>query len=95
MDFTIGVTMTREDFQGTLLKQYSESIDDLIVQSCSVYRSYIDYEQLDFRVKTILKAAKVDGLEEQLIWDLIERKVPGYIRHINSMNNSTIAKIAA
>lgn len=81
--------MTKDDFESTLIKQYTESIDELIVESESVYRSQIDYFQLDFRIRTILKAAKVDGLKEELIWNIIERKVPGYIQHLNG------AKIAA
>jgi hypothetical protein len=74
--------MTREDFENTLIKQYSETIDELIVESESVYRSQIDYDQLDFRVRSILKAARVDGLKEEIIWNILERKVPGYSHHL-------------
>jgi hypothetical protein len=75
--------MTREDFEFTLVKQYSDSIDELIVESESVYRSQIDYDLLDTGVKSILKAAKVDGLKEEIIWNILERKVPGYLLHVN------------
>lgn len=75
--------MTREDFDFVLAKQYSDTIDRAIVQCESVYRSQIDYAVLDGHIQTILKAAKVDGLSEDIIWNILERKVPGYIRHLN------------
>ena len=81
--------MTREDFETTLLRHYTDTINELIVESESVYRSHIDYDQLDFRIQSIFKAARVDGLKEELIWNILERKVPGYIAHLNS--NSKIA----
>lgn len=83
--------MTKEDFETTLVKQYTDSIDELIVESESVYRSQIDYDQLDFRVRTILKAARVDGLDEALVWGILERKVPGYITHLKTSHYSKIA----
>jgi hypothetical protein len=74
--------MTREDFEAILIKQYSDCIEEMIHQSEFVYRSQIDYEALDFKVKAMIKAAKVDGLKEDVIWNLLERRVPGYISHL-------------
>ncbi len=77
-----GVRMTKDDFKQTLIKQYSESIEEIIVESESVYRSHIDYILLDDRVRTLIQAAKVDGLDEGIIWDLLEHRVPGYIDYL-------------
>lgn len=72
--------MTKDDFKQTLIRQYSEVIDEMIVESESVYRSHIDYDELDFKMKSLIKAAKVDGLEENVIWDILERRVPDYFK---------------
>jgi len=70
--------MTKDDFKQTLIRQYSEVIEELIVESESIYRSHIDYDELDTRVRSLLKAARVDGVEESVIYSILERKVPGY-----------------
>jgi hypothetical protein len=77
--------MNKDDFKQTLIKQYSESIEEIIVESESVYRSHIDYNELDFRVRSLIKAARVDGLEETVIWDLLEHRVPDYINYLSGM----------
>lgn len=74
------MTMTKDDFKQTLILQYSEVIEEMIVESESVYRSHIDYEELDFKVRSLLKAARVDGLEDKIIYDILERKVPGFFK---------------
>lgn len=78
-----GVKMTREDFKQTLIKQYSAVIEEIIIESESVYRSHIDYSELDFRVRSLIKAAKVDGLDERIIWDILEHRLPGYIDYLS------------
>jgi hypothetical protein len=70
--------MTKDDFKQTLIRQYSEVIEEMIVESETVYRSHINYDELDSKVLTLLKAARVDGLEESVIYSILERKVPGY-----------------
>jgi hypothetical protein len=70
--------MTKDDFKQTLIRQYSEVIEEMIVESETVYRSHINYDELDSKVRTLLKAARVDGLEESIIYSILERKVPGY-----------------
>ncbi|MDO9182662.1 MAG: hypothetical protein Q7U04_09650 [Bacteriovorax sp.] len=75
--------MNKEDFKQTLIKQYSEVIEEIIVESESIYRSHIDYNQLDFRVRSLIVAAKVDGLEERIIWDILEHRVPEYLHFLN------------
>jgi len=81
--------MNKEDFKQTLFLQYSEVIEEMIIESESVYRSQIDYDVLDSRVRSLIQAAKVDGIDENVIWDILEHRVPGYIDFL------TGAKIAA
>ena len=57
-----------------------------------MYRSHLDFDELDFRVRHLIQAAKVDGLEERIIWDILERKVPDYCSYVMS---ATYGKIAA
>ena len=74
--------MNKDDFKQTLIKQYSEVIEEIIVESESVYRSHIDYTELDFRVRNLIQAARVDGLDESVIWDMLEHRVPDYINYL-------------
>lgn len=69
---------SKDDFKQTLIKQYSEVIEEIIVESESVYRSQLDFDQLDFRVRGLIQAARVDGIEEGIIWGILERRVPDY-----------------
>lgn len=77
--------MNKDDFKQTLIKQYSEVIEEIIVESESIYRSHIDYNELDFRVRSLIQAARVDGLEETIIWDILEHRVPEYLNFLNGM----------
>jgi len=72
--------MTKEDFKQTLIRQYTDVIEEMIVESESNYRSHIDYNELDIRVRTLLKAAKIDGLEESIVYSILERRVPDYFK---------------
>lgn len=81
----LGDLMTKDDFKQTLIKQYSEVIEEIIVESESVYRSQIDYDVLDSRVRSLILAAKIDGLEEDTIWELLEHRVPEYIDYLSGM----------
>lgn len=81
--------MNKEDFKQTLIKQYSEVIDEMIVESESVYRSHLDFNELDFRIRSLIQAARVDGLEETVIWDIVQRRVPDYYHY--AMNSFKIA----
>jgi hypothetical protein len=75
--------MNKEDFKQTLMKQYSAFIEEIIVESESVYRSQIDYDVLDTRVQALLKSAQVDGLETEAVWDMLEHRVPDYIHYLS------------
>lgn len=77
--------MNKDDFKQTLIKQYSEVIEEIIVESESVYRTHIDFDLLDGRVRSLLLSAKVDGLDEDEIWNLLEHRVPEYINYLSGM----------
>ena len=85
--------MSKDDFQQTLILQYSEVIEEMIIESESVYRSQLDLNELDFRVKGLIQSARVDGLDEGVLWGIIERRVPEY--YLFAMNASYGRKIAA
>ena len=86
---------SRDDFKQTLIKQYSEFIEEIIVQSESVYRSQLDFDQLDLRVKGLMQSARVDGIEEGVIWGMLERRVPEYYHFVMNSTYAIAGKIAA
>lgn len=84
---------TKDDFKQALIKHYSEFIEEIIVESETVYRSQLDFNELDFRVRGLIQAARVDGIEEGIIWGILERRVPAYYNF--AMAASYNGKIAA
>jgi hypothetical protein len=75
--------MDRDSFISTLIAQYKEEIEEILVECEHVYRSTIDYELLDMKVEELFRCAKVDGLEEKLVWDLIHSRIPSYVNYVN------------
>ena len=80
--------MDRDSFFMTLIAQYKEEIEELLVESEHVYRSTIDYEMLDSKVEELLRSAKVDGLEEKVVWDLLHARIPSYVNYVNVKTTS-------
>ena len=75
--------MDRDSFTFTLIAQYKEEIEEVLVECEHVYRSTIDYEMLDGKVEELLRSAKVDGLEEKMVWDLLQARIPSYVNYVN------------
>lgn len=75
--------MDRDSFVITLIAQYKEEIEEILVECEHVYRSTIDYEMLDGKVEELMRCAKVDGLEEKIVWDLLHQRIPSYVNYIN------------
>lgn len=75
--------MDRDSFTLTLIAQYKEEIEGVLVECEHVYRSTIDYELLDLRVEELIRSAKVDGLEEKIVWDLLHQRIPSYVNYVN------------
>lgn len=74
--------MTKDDFKQTLIKQYTEVIEEIIIECKSICHPQIDYNVFDSKVKSIIMAARIDGLEEGVIWGILEHRIPDYIDYI-------------
>ena len=77
------MTMNKDEFINTLIAQYREEIEEILVECEHVYRSTIDYELLDLKVEQLFNFAKIDGLEEKIVWDLIHARNPSYVNYLN------------
>ncbi len=87
--------MMRDDFENVLINQYTEVVEELVVESESVYRSHLNYDELEKRIEYLIKAAKVDGLDESVIWNLLERRVPGFVEAFRTPKKSHHLKLVA
>jgi hypothetical protein len=72
-----------DEFLITLIAQYREEIEEILVECEHVYRSTIDYELLDHKIEELISAAHVDGLPEKMVWELISARIPSYINYMN------------
>ncbi len=79
--------MTKEKFLEVLVSQYRAEIDEMIIESEHIYRSTIDYELLDTKMNQLLQCARIDGLEEKIVWELIQARIPTYLNYINYKNS--------
>lgn len=86
--------MDRDSFVITLIAQYKDEIEEILVECEHVYRSTIDYEMLDGKVEELMKSAKVDGLEEKIVWDLLHHRIPSYVNYVNAKTLKTSKKAA-
>jgi hypothetical protein len=77
------MTGSREEFIETLTAQYKEEIEEILVESEHVYRLTIDYELLDQKIEELIRSARVDGLDEKIIWDLLQARIPSYVNYLN------------
>lgn len=80
--------MDRDSFVITLIAQYKEEIEEILVECEHVYRSTIDYEMLNTKVEELIRSAKVDGLEEKIVWDLLHARIPSYVNYVNIKTTS-------
>lgn len=80
--------MDRHGFTLTLIAQYKEEIEEILVECEHVYRSTIDYDLLESRIEELMRCAQVDGLEEKIVWDLLHARIPSYVNYINFKTTS-------
>ena len=80
--------MDRDSFILTLTAQYKEEIEVILLECEHVYRSTIDYERLDSRVEELIRSARVDGLEDKILWDLLHSTIPSYVNYLNVKTSS-------
>jgi siderophore synthetase component len=72
----------RDDFEFVLYRQYSDSLEEIIIESESVYRSELDYELFSKKLQGLIDAAKFDGLKEEVLWNIVDRKIPDYRAYV-------------
>ncbi len=82
------MSTSRDEFLETIIAQYRDEIEEILVESEQVYRSSIDYDMLDTKVQSLIRCAKVDGLNEKMIWELLEARIPTYVNYINFKNSA-------
>lgn len=75
--------MDNEFFEIPLIVQYEKEIEEVLQESEHVYRSTIDYDLLDQKVCQLIKCARIDGLDEKVIWDMLQAKIPSYVNYVN------------
>jgi hypothetical protein len=49
---------------------------------------------LDIKVEELIRAAKVDGLEEKIVWDLLHARIPSYVNYVNHKSKTPGKKAA-
>ena len=61
-----------------LQRQYYSVINNLIIECETLSKLSCSYCELDLKVRDLISAAKRDGLEESIIWDIVTVKLPDY-----------------
>lgn len=65
-----------ENFQGALVAQYRDLIQEAIFESETDHKTRLDLGRLNKKLQQICKAAQYDGLDEHTINELINSAVP-------------------
>ena len=65
-----------ETFQCSLITQYKDLIQEAILESETDHKTRLDIAKLNAKLKVILKAAHYDGIEEEVISQLIDEALP-------------------
>jgi hypothetical protein len=68
----------KEEFKEIVVRQYFDVISNLIIECESLSQLNSSYCDLDRRVRMLISAAKRDGLEESIIWEIVTLKLPDY-----------------
>lgn len=83
--------MTKERTLETLIARYKEEIDEALVESEHIYRSTIDYELLDQKISQLLQSARLDGVDEKIVWDIVSARLPAYVNYKNYKSSKKAA----
>jgi hypothetical protein len=65
-----------EHYHETLVAQYRDMIHEAILESEHDHKTSMDIGALNTKLKTIMNAAKVDGLPESTVNQLIDEAIP-------------------
>ncbi len=65
-----------ETFQEALVCQYRDLIHEAILESETDHKTRMDLGKLNSKLQVIFKAAQYDGLNEEIISQLIDEAIP-------------------
>lgn len=65
-----------ETFQEALVCQYRDLIHEAILESETDHKTRMDIGKLNSKLQVIYKAAQYDGLNEEIISQLIDEAIP-------------------
>lgn len=65
-----------ETFQEALVCQYRDLINEAILESETDHKTRMDLGKLNSKLQVIFKAAQYDGLNEEIISQLIDEAIP-------------------
>lgn len=68
----------QDDFKEIVMRQYYAVISNLVAECESLYRLNRPYCELDARIRFLISSAKNDGLDEDIIWEMVRIKLPDY-----------------
>lgn len=86
------MTASHNQSQETLIARYRQEIEEILTESEHVYRLTIDYDLLEQKVTELLNDARQNGIEEKVIWNLLQARIPSYV---NFINHKSMGKKAA
>jgi hypothetical protein len=72
----------------TLVAQYKNDFEEILVECEHVYRLTIDYDLLHQKIEELLNSARIDGIDEKIIWDIIHSRIPSYVNYRNYRTSS-------
>lgn len=68
-----------EHYHSTLVAQYRDMIHEAIIECEHDHKTSMDIGSLHRKLNTIMKAAKVDGLPETTVSQLIDEAMPSTV----------------
>jgi hypothetical protein len=70
------LSLKNEDFKDVLICQYRDLIHEAIVESETEHKTRMDIGKLNQKLQVICKAAQYDGLDEDVMNELIDSAIP-------------------
>lgn len=66
-----------ETFHNALVAQYRDLIHEAVLESETEHKTQMDIGKLNSKLQVIFKAANYDGLNDEIISELIDQAIPG------------------
>ncbi len=70
------MSIKQEDFQEVLVCQYRDLIHEAILESETEHKTRLNIGKLNAKLQVICKAAQYDGLDENVISEMIDTAIP-------------------